>query len=106
MKEESTPWSKGAVLICTKCNKLIEEKELKESGNCGENLKTYLKGKVREARGRDIRVLTSSCLDVCEPGYQAVTYTPVSGTGGETKTWILHPEKDREELLEWIVKKG
>lgn len=106
MKEESTPWTSGAVMICTKCNKLISEKDLKEEGNCGENLKSYLKGKVREARGRDIRVVTSSCLDVCENGYQAVTYTPVSGNGKQTKTWVLHPEKDREELLAWIIKNG
>lgn len=104
LKEESTPWQKAVVLVCTKCSKLIKESDLKESGNCGENLKSYLKSELREAgRGKDIRVVTSSCLDVCENNYQAVVYAPVTGM---TKTWILHPEKDRKELLEWLATKG
>lgn len=105
MKKEETPWSEAAVLICTKCNKSISSSALKEDGNCGENLKFYLKSKLKEAgKNKDIRVMTSSCLDVCEDGWQAVTYTPVAPAGKHTETFILHPEKDREEFLRWLLK--
>ena len=43
MKKEETPWSKGVVLVCTKCHKSINPSLLTEEGNAGENLKNYLK---------------------------------------------------------------
>ncbi len=105
MKKEETPWSVAAVLVCTKCHKSISSKLLTEDGNAGENLKTYLKGKMREAgRHREIRVMTSSCLDVCEPDKQAITFVPVTPSAKHTETFVLNPEADREELLKWLLK--
>ena len=105
MKKEETPWSDAAVLVCTKCHKSIKSSSLKEEGNCGENLKSYLKSKLKEAgKNKEIRVMTSSCLDVCEAEMQAVTYTPVAPCARHTETFVLHPEKDRDQLLEWLLK--
>lgn len=105
MKKDETQWSEAAVLVCTKCHKSIDPDLLKDEGNCGENLKSYLKLKIREAgKGHEIRVMTSSCLDICEAGAQAVTYTPVAPTDKKTQTFVLHPEKDRDELLAWILR--
>ncbi|WII70689.1 (2Fe-2S) ferredoxin domain-containing protein [Bdellovibrio sp. 22V] len=100
LKAEETPWSQGIVLICTKCHKSISSSSLKEEGNSGENLKTFLKKSLKETGDLSkVRVVTTSCLDVCIDDYQAVTYAPVEG---ETQTFTVHPEKDREELLNFI----
>jgi predicted metal-binding protein len=98
MKKEDTPWSQGVLLVCTKCHKSIDASKLKEDGNAGENLKTYLKKKFKDDGDLDkIRIVTSSCLDVCIDNEQAVAY---ASTNGKTETFILHPEKDREELYQ------
>lgn len=100
MKKESTPWTEGVLLVCTKCHKSISPSSLQEEGNCGDNLKMYLKKKLKdEGLNSQIRVVTSSCLDVCIDEEQAVSF---ASTSGKTETFILHPEKDREELLEWL----
>jgi predicted metal-binding protein len=105
MKKETTPWSIAAVLICTKCHKAIKPSLLTEEGNCGENLKTFLKSKMREAgKQNEIRVMTSSCQNVCEPDTQAVTFVPVTPSAKHTETFVLHPENEREELLNWLLK--
>lgn len=100
MKKEETPWSSGVLMICTKCHKSIDSSKLKEEGNCGENLKMDLKGRFKKAdQGHKIRVVTSSCLDVCIDNEQAVAFAPVQGP---TQTFIMHPEKDRDELFHWL----
>ncbi len=97
LKREENPWSEGIVMVCTKCAKSISSKTLKEEGNAGENLKTFLKKSFKETGDLSkIRIVTSSCLDVCIDETQAVTY---ASTGGETMTFIVHPEEDRKELL-------
>ena len=97
LKREENPWSEGIVMVCTKCAKSISSKTLKEEGNAGENLKTFLKKSFKETGDLSkIRFVTSSCLDVCIDETQAVTY---ASTGGETMTFIVHPEEDRKELL-------
>ena len=100
MKREENPWSKGIVLICTKCHKSISSKLLEEEGNSAENLKMFLKKNFKESGDSSkIRVVTSSCLDVCIDDTQAVTY---AGTDGETETFAIHPEKDREKFLKYL----
>ncbi|MNJ92728.1 hypothetical protein D3C87_104020 [compost metagenome] len=104
MKKESNPWSEGVLLVCTKCHKSISASSLKEEGNSGENLKMYLKKKMKdEGLSSKIRVVTSSCLDVCIDDYQAVSFAPAEG---KTETYILHPEKEKEELLDLLKKKA
>lgn len=103
MKKEENAWSEGVMMICTKCHKSISSKSLSQDGNSADNLKMFLKKSLKE-RGAlsQIRVVTSSCLDICIDDYQAVTYAPAEG---KTETFILHPEKDREELLQYLVDK-
>lgn len=101
MKKESNPWQKGLVVICNKCHKAITN--LSEEGNAGENLKTYLKKSFKESGDGDkIRVVTSSCLNVCIDETQALTFAPVDGV---TETFTVHPEQDREELLQLLRSK-
>lgn len=103
MKKEENPWSTGIVMVCTKCSKAISPESLKEEGNTGENLKNFLKKSLKESGdAKKIRVVTSSCLDVCIKEYQALTYAPVDG---DTETFIVHPEKDRAEILAFLKEK-
>ncbi len=104
MKKEKNPWDEGILLVCTKCHKSISGSMLKEEGNSGDNLKAFLKKSLKEGGDLSkVRVVTSSCLDVCEDNFQAVTY---ASTTGKTETFILHPEKDRQELLEFLRSKA
>lgn len=103
IKKEETPWSKGVVLVCTKCHKSISSSLLKEEGNAGENLKTYLKKSFKDSGDLSkIRVITTSCLDVCIDDLQAVSFAPEHG---KTETFTIHPEKDREEFLKLLKSK-
>lgn len=103
MKKEANPWSEGILLVCTKCHKAINPQSLHEEGNAGENLKNFLKKSLKESgEFSKIRVVTSSCLDVCVDDFQAVTY---AGVDGETETFTVQPEKDREELLRYLRRK-
>lgn len=100
MKREENPWSTGIVMVCTKCHKAITPESLSQEGNSGENLKNFLKKSLRDTGDSGkIRVVTSSCLDVCIDNFQALTYAPV---GGETETFIAHPENDRAEVLAYL----
>lgn len=100
MKKEETPWSRGIVLVCTKCHKAINPSSLREEGNAGENLKTFLKKSFKETGDlAKVRVVTSSCLDVCIDNFQAVTF---AGVDGQTETFTVLPEADREELFKYL----
>lgn len=101
MKKEENAWSEGVMMICTKCHKSISPKLLSQEGNSADNLKMFLKKSLKEKGAlSQIRVITSSCLDICIDDTQAITYAPASGT---TQTFIVHPEKDREEVLQFLV---
>lgn len=103
MKREENPWSEGIVLICTKCQKSISSKLLEQSGDVADNLKMFLKKSLKESGdGGKVRVVTSSCLDVCIDDTQAVTF---ASTHGETETFAIHPEKDREKFLKYLHEK-
>lgn len=100
MKKEETPWTKGVVLVCTKCHKSINPELLHEEGNAGENLKNFLKKSFKDSGdSAKIRVVTSSCLDVCIDDLQALTFAAVDGS---TETLTLNPEKDRAQILQYL----
>lgn len=103
MKKEETPWSQAIVMVCAKCGKSINSKSLEDPANVADNLKMYLKKSFKETGDLDkIRIVTSSCLDVCIDEYQAVS---IAKTGGQTETWIMHPEIEKKELLEYLREK-
>lgn len=103
IKKEETPWSEAVVLVCTKCSKAISASSLKEEGNAGENLKNFLKRSFKDSGDLSkIRIVTSSCLDVCIDELQALTIASVNGL---TETLTVHPEQDRDELLQLLRSK-
>ena len=109
MKSVKTPWTTGALLICTNCGKDISAetlKPLRENGEPSENLKRYLKSALKKSgHDKDIRVMTSSCLDMCDAGRQSVSYIPVGRLGKNENgndNFTLNPAEDREELLQFL----
>lgn len=103
MKKTQCPWSRALVSVCTKCHNAIEPAELSQEGNAGENLKNFLKARMRtEGHAGAVRVVNSSCLALCPIGEQAVVIHTHNGPG---EIIALHPEKDREELVEVIKAK-
>ncbi len=103
MRREKNPWSAGVVVICTKCHKSISSSLLKEDGNSADNLKMYLKKAFKETGDLDkIRIVTSSCLNVCIDDRMALAFAK---TDGSTETYTVHPEKDREVLLNTLRQK-
>jgi hypothetical protein len=103
LKKEETAWSDGVLLICNKCAKAIPAASLKEAGSASDNLKFFLKNKLKESGEMSkVRVVTSSCLDICIDGTQGVSF---ASTSGPTESFAIHPEEDREELLKLLKSK-
>ncbi len=98
MKNEELQWTTAAVFFCTKCGKSIKD----APSDLGEELKSEFKSAMKD-RGlaQDIRVMTSSCLDICEDGLQAVAFIPKKGP---SVVKVFDPFEEKEELLKEILK--
>lgn len=100
-REEELPWSDVAVFICTKCHKAIAPESLKLEGNAAENLKMNLKRHMQTLGvQRKIRVMTSSCLDVCIDGVQAALMVKANG---EQEVMTFHPEEEAESFKQHLL---
>lgn len=97
MKEAQTTWSKMMVSVCTKCHNGIDAKTIEQDGNSGENLKNFLKARMRyEGHAGACRVINSSCLGLCPEGEQAILVQEHDKRGNML---VCHPEADREEIV-------
>jgi predicted metal-binding protein len=98
---EKVAWNDIAVFICSKCRTLFSQGNL-VCENPSEDLKSYLKNELKEKKMlASCRVMTSSCLGLCENDRQAVS---LCSTRGVTMTVSLHPENDKEKLWALISK--
>ncbi len=60
---ETPPWSDELVVICSKCGKKLASKDNEDPS---ELLKSELKARVKEEELKhQLRVVTSSCMDLC-----------------------------------------
>jgi len=94
MREEVCPWKTGVVLICK--NQRGPDASRPSCGQvAGHELKSWLKNKARGAGGAlsEVRVLTTSCLDLCPADGVAVAFEP----GG--RAMVVDADRDREALL-------
>jgi predicted metal-binding protein len=94
MREEVCPWKTGVVLICK--NQRGPDASRPSCGEvAGHELKSWLKNKARGAGGglAEVRVLTTSCLDICPADGVAVAFEP----GGQAM--VVDADRDREALL-------
>lgn len=98
MKSKELQW-KTAVWICSKCGKNFPQEQLQDASAApDELLRDYLRAELKNVdSARDIRVMTSGCMKVCPKDEITVTITP------ENKSFSLHPEKDRKELLQKLI---
>ncbi|MGZ3743839.1 MAG: (2Fe-2S) ferredoxin domain-containing protein [Pseudobdellovibrionaceae bacterium] len=105
VEKQKTSWSEAVVLICEKCGKSLDDLKLKEPGNASENLKKYLKSQLKEqGHGKQIRVVNSGCLDICQKNKVAMSYNPVDTSKHPQQTFTVHPEEDREQVLNYLLK--
>lgn len=104
MKEALCPWSKVFVAVCTKCHAGIDVSTLQQEGNSGENLKNFLKARMRyEGHAGACRVVNSSCLGLCPEGEQAIL---IQQHGENGQFLVVHPEKDREQIVAKLIEKS
>lgn len=104
IEKKDTAWSQGAIIICEKCGKSLAGLQLQEEGPAPENLKRWLKQELRQlGYGKQVRVMTSSCQDICLADQVAITFFRRGSFDAETMT--VHPEQDRREVLNLLVKK-
>ena len=93
MNSENTKWNKAGVWICTKCFK---------GTDVAENLKMEWKIKLKElGLGKDVRVMTTSCLDVCPKDEQAIM---IVEKNGKQEVVVCNPKKESSEVFEKILK--
>lgn len=104
VEKQKTAWSDAVVLICEKCGKSLDGLKLKEDGNASENMKKYLKSQMKErGHGKQIRVINSGCLDICIKNKVAISYNPTDTSKHAQQTFTVHPEEDREQILNYLI---
>jgi predicted metal-binding protein len=89
------PWLDGIIMVCTKCGRKMGSEEISDK------LKHDLKSLVKHGDfDKNIRVVTTSCLDICPDDRIAVAY---SGHG-KTKVVTVEEKIDPKELLQDLIK--
>ncbi len=106
VKPVTPPWAEsGAVLVCEKCYRVrIPEETPEIAERIGEfQLREWLKVRCREAGfGKRVRVIGTTCQDICAIGRVTVTILPL-GARGELETFAIDPLGDREAIFQRIV---
>jgi predicted metal-binding protein len=105
VKSVTRKWTSGAVLVCEKCYKTRIPDETPEiAERIGDfALREWLKEKCREAGfGKRVRVVGTTCQDVCEVGHVTVTILPLTGEA-LPQTFAVNALEDRETILQRIL---
>lgn len=99
-------WQRGGVaVVCEKCTKerFVEDFPA-AAGDPRLDLKGYLKDRLkREGRWGPIRVVTSSCLDVCARGGATVLLDALGDPAKAPRCVVIDPLEGREALYDAIV---
>jgi predicted metal-binding protein len=103
MQPVSPKWQRsGLVLVCERCSKeRIPEEAPEVAARVGDfDLRGWLKGELKASGdwGR-LRVVSSSCLDVCAKGCVTICFEP---SEGEAEVLVVDPLDDREAVLRKI----
>lgn len=99
MKNEQIQWGTAAVFICTKCGKSIPG----APADLGEQLKAEFKTEMNKlGLGKEVRVMTSSCLDICESGMQAVAFIP-KGDASQAIVKVFDPLTEKEDFRQALL---
>lgn len=106
MKTEATVWTKGALMICTKCATRQKRTDAKNwTAEWAENTKLTMKKDLKQ-RGlaKDLRVMTCSCLGLCPDDEQAVMFLKKSGNEEKSHNLVFDPEQEPQALQEFADK--
>lgn len=90
------PWSHAVVMVCTKCSRKIMGSEA-----MADDMKKDLKGELKSLRGKAVRVVTSSCLDVCPKNRMVVA---IASRHKDTVTLVVEPKIKLSALVDEILK--
>ncbi len=94
----------GLVLVCERCSKeRIPEEAPEVAERLGDfSLRDWLKTRLKEeGRWGPIRVVSTSCLDVCAKGRVTVCLDPKNGAPPEVL--VVDPLDERDDLYRKIV---
>lgn len=69
-------WKDSVVMICSRCGKQFSDILEQESP---ERIKVELKSRTKEEFGKSVRVITTSCLNICPKGKIAITVASAKG---------------------------
>ena len=107
MQEVKPKWlTSGLVLVCERCYKeRIPEETPDIAEKLGDfNLRDWLKAELKEhGEWGPIRVISTSCMDVCAKGKVTVCIDPKDGS--EAEVTIVDPLHEKHELYGKIVDK-
>jgi len=104
--EAKPPWQQGGVaVVCEKCTKERFVEDFPEhTGDERLNIKGWLKDRLKaEGRWGPIRVVTSSCLDICARGGVTVLIDPLGNANASARCLVVDPLDGREDLYQTIV---
>lgn len=92
------------VLICRSCSEAFSSVGVPGAQSVAQELKMYLESQLLSRPGEtfQVRVVESSCLDVCPVGAVSVRLVGAEGSAEKTLTWTCHPTDDAEELLQHL----
>ncbi|MBC7466832.1 MAG: hypothetical protein H7256_12645 [Bdellovibrio sp.] len=74
MKNYDIPWTIGSVFICNKCGAAFDKPNNAE--DLKKDLRVYLK---EHDAHKQVRVMVSGCLNICDKNEQAVMYQLTNG---------------------------
>jgi predicted metal-binding protein len=105
MQPVTPKWlAEGLVLVCERCSKeRIPEETPEIAARIGDfNLRNWLKSELKEHDlWGTIRVISTSCMDVCAKGKVTVCLDPKNGDPAEVL--VVDPVDDRDDLYRRIV---
>ena len=108
MQDVKPKWLRsGLVLVCERCYKeRIPEETPEIAEKIGDfNLRDWLKAELKEhGEWGPIRVISTSCMDVCAKGRVTVALDPHAGEGA-TEVMIVDPIDEKQALYDKIVRK-
>ncbi|RYZ75417.1 MAG: hypothetical protein EOP05_07885 [Proteobacteria bacterium] len=91
------PWSHAVVMVCTKCSKKIVGSEA-----LADDMKKDLKGELKSLRGKAVRVVTASCLDVCPKNRMALA---IASRNQDTVALVVDPKTKLSTLVDEILRR-
>jgi predicted metal-binding protein len=108
MQSVKPKWQKsGLVMVCERCYKeRIPEEDPDKAAEIGDfNLRDWLKSELKESgEWGPIRVISTSCMDVCARRQVTVAIDPQTGSG-HADVFVVDVPADKDQLKDEIIKR-